>query len=292
MKHSRLLILGSSGQVGQELMNIALSDPKIEAVGRSRSGGPPGFDLTDPSGTEKLVEVLRPRHTILAAAATNVAWCETHPAESLAINVTGTVAVARACERIESTLTFLSTDYVFDGTMAPSSEDDPTNPLNVYGRQKLAAEEAAAAACGQTLVIRTCQVFGRDRRRANFVLRAVDQLRDGGTVDAPTNLFGTPTYAPYLAREVIALTLSAATGVWHVAGASFVSRYELALATARAFGIDPAGIMKSEAQHLSDGVLRPLRSGLSCGRLTAAEMYAPGSLEDALSDLAEAELAA
>jgi dTDP-4-dehydrorhamnose reductase len=274
-------------------MRLALADSSIETIGLARTNpGRSSFDLAEPSATEELIESLRPSHTILAAAATNVAWCETHVVESWAVNVTGTSAVARACKRIESTLTFLSTDYVFDGSSAPSGEEDPTNPLNAYGRQKLAAEEAIAATSDQTLVIRTCQVFGPDPRRANFVLRAVDRLRDGEILQAPTNLYGTPTYAEDLARDVLALTLGGADGIWHIAGDSFVSRFDLASATARAFGLKAARIEGMMADVVSDGVTRPLRSGLRCDRLIAAQRYAPTPLERALSQLADAESAA
>jgi dTDP-4-dehydrorhamnose reductase len=293
MTRARLLVLGSSGQLGRQIMQVALADSSIDTIGLARTNpGRSAFDLAEPSATEALIESVRPSHTILAAAATNVAWCETHVDESWAVNVTGTGAVARACERVESALTFLSTDYVFDGSSAPSGEEDPTNPLNAYGRQKLAAEEIIAATSDRTLVVRTCQVFGRDPRRANFVLRVVDQLRDGEILQAPTNLYGTPTYAEDLARDVLALTLEGAEGIWHVAGDSFVSRFDLATAAARAFGLKAARIEGTMADEVSDGVMRPLRSGLRCDRLIAAKRYAPTPLEAALTQLASAESAA
>lgn len=293
MTSQRLLVLGSSGQLGRQIMRVAAADSSIETIGLARANpGGLSFDLAKPSATEELIESLRPSHTILAAAATNVAWCETHVDESWAVNVTGTNAVARACKRIESTLTFLSTDYVFDGSSAPSGEEDPTNPLNEYGRQKLAGEEAIAATSDRTLIIRTCQVFGRDPRRANFVLRVVDRLRDGEILQAPTNLYGTPTYAEDLARDVLALTLEGAEGIWHVAGDSFVSRFDLASAAATAFGLKAARIERTMADAVSDGVTRPLRSGLRCDRLIAAHRYAPTPLDEALSHLADAESAA
>jgi dTDP-4-dehydrorhamnose reductase len=273
-------------------MKIARDNDTIEAIGVSRSSHETrAFDLSEPDETEAMIESIRPRHTILVAAATNVAWCEHHADEAWELNVGGTVAVARGCNRVGSTLTFLSTDYVFDGSTAPSREGDPTNPLNAYGRQKLAAEVAIMATCDRTLVIRTCQVFGSDPKRTNFVLRVVDQLREGIAVQAPTNLYGTPTYAPDLANYVLGLTLEGEVGIWHVAGDSFVSRYELACAAATAFGIKAAPINGSLTDEVSDGVRRPLRSGLSCERLIASNRYAPTSLDAALSELA-AELAA
>src|SRR6185295_6759642 len=98
--------------------------------------------------------------------------------------------------------TFISSDYVFDGIAGPYREDEATNPINVYGAHKLEAEAITLAADGANLVVRTCQVFGDDPRRTNFVVRVADRLRAGETVEAAGDLFGTPTYAPDLARAL------------------------------------------------------------------------------------------
>lgn len=265
----RVAVLGASGQLGQQLVQHLRGRRDVELLAASRTDAHPElrFDLGAPQTIGDLVRRIRPDHTILAAAATNVAWCEAHPSETHTLNVTAPTVTAEACDRVGSSLTFVSTDYVFDGMAGPSGETDPTHPLNEYGSQKLAAERAVLGAVSTNLVIRTCQVFGPDARRVNYVARVVDGLRGDGVVDAPIDLFGTPTYAPDLASGLIDLTLGQQTGVWHVAGESYLSRYDLAVAVAAAFELDNTHIVGISADQMTDQVKRPRRAGLRNDRM-------------------------
>ncbi|MGZ8527403.1 MAG: SDR family oxidoreductase, partial [Candidatus Limnocylindrales bacterium] len=255
----RVLIIGASGQVGRQLLaELARRHEHLDVVAASRSDPDATLrvELEHPETVERLIVAIRPDHVILAAGATNVVWCQAHPTASRTINVLGTAAAAAAAKNVDATLTFISTDYVFDGTDGPNGEEDATNPINVYGADKLAAETVVLAANPANLVIRTCQVFGADLRRTNFVLRTVDRLRRGETVEAAGDLFGTPTYAPDLARALIQLTLSRRTGIWHVAGERFLSRYELATAAAAAFTCKSGAIVEVSGDQMDDPVNR------------------------------------
>ena len=168
---SRVLVIGAAGQVGRELVAELGRRGTLEVVAASRSDPDPDrqVQLERPETIERLIGAVRPDHVILTAAATDVAWCEDHPDESRVVNVLGTEAAARAAGGVGASFTFISTDYVFDGLSGPYGEDDATNPLNVYGAHKLSAEGAVMAADAANLVVRTCQVFGDDPRRTNFV---------------------------------------------------------------------------------------------------------------------------
>lgn len=288
----RVLVIGATGQVGRELVAELTRRPgPLDIVAAARSHPDPArqVQLERPETIEQLVLAVGPDHVILTAAATNVAWCEEHPDESRAINVLGTDVAALAARRIGASLTFISTDYVFDGTSGPYSEDEPTNPINVYGAHKLDAEAAVMAADSANLVVRTCQVFGDDPRRTNFVVRVADQLHAEQTVEAAGDLFGTPTYAPDLARALAELTLSRASGIWNVAGDTFLSRYELATMVADAFGCGHQSIVEVAADRMQDPVNRPRRAGLRNCRLEAAGVHLTTRLPEALADLAARE---
>ena len=205
-------------------------------------------------------------------------------------NVLGTAAAARAARRVGASLTFVSSDYVFDGADGPYGEDDATHPINVYGAHKLEAEAAVAEAGPTNLVVRTCQVFGPDPRRANFVIRVADALRSERVVEVAGDLFGTPTPVADLARVVIELTLSRERGIWHVAGDTFLSRYELALLVADVFHGEPRLIVEVAADQMNDPVKRPRRAGLRNDRLAIAGLQPPGRLPRALAELAASEL--
>jgi dTDP-4-dehydrorhamnose reductase len=288
----RVLVIGATGQVGRELVaELTRRSGPLDVVAAARSHPDPArqVELERPETIERLVLALEPDHVILAAAATNVAWCELNPDTSRTINVLGTEAAALAARRVGASFTFISTDYVFDGDGGPYLEDAPTNPINAYGAHKLEAEAAVMAADSDNLVVRTCQVFGDDPRRTNFVVRVADRLRRGETIEAAGDLFGTPTYASDLVRALIELTLSCASGIWHVAGDRFLSRYELANMAAAAFGCERGAIVEVAAEHMDDPVNRPRRAGLRNGRLENAGLRLISPLPEALAALAARE---
>lgn len=284
-----VLVIGATGQVGRELvLELEQESRRIDVIGAARSSPHPGlrFELERPESVAKLVSSTRPDFVVLTAAATNVAWCQEHPGASRKVNVAAVEAAAVASREADVKLTFISTDYVFDGISGPYDEDGPTNPINVYGAHKLEAEAAVLGAAGRNLVVRTCQVFGNDPRRANFVLRLADRLKNGEVVEVAGDLFGTPTFAVDLARNLIDLTLGSATGVWHVAGSTFLSRYELACRSASAFGYSPDRITQITSEEMHEQVNRPRRAGLMNRRLADAGIGRLTPLDDALQLLA------
>jgi len=260
----RVAVVGAGGQVGSELMR-QLAAASIDAVGIARQSQDElaRADLLDRGSIERALAAAAPSHVILCAAATNVAWCEANPAASAAINVDGTAAVADVARSLGAHLTFISTDYVFDGADGPYAESAATNPINEYGRQKLAAE-AAVLADPEALVVRTCQVFGPDPKRANFILRVADRLTAGETVEVEDDLFGTPTYVTDLGRSLLALIGSGAAGVWHVSGDRWLSRLELAQLVARTARQTHDSVVPIQARG---DVPRPKRSGLISERV-------------------------
>lgn len=283
----RVLVLGATGQVGGALVERASRDPRVsDVIATSRSDPDPlrRADLRDEAALGRTLVASGPSHVVLAAAATNVAWCEANPEEARVINVDGTANVVEACRRVGASVTFFSTDYVFDGTAGPYPETAKTHPINIYGRHKREAETIVLNGDSDNLVVRTCQVFGRDTRRRNYVLRTADELRAGRVVEAPTDLYGTPTFAPDLVAAVLMLMQARASGVWHVAGDRHLSRFDLARMVATAFGVEGAQLVATTAAA-ADGVDRPRMSGLRTIR-TEVERPRMTPLEDALATLA------
>ena len=284
-----VLVMGATGQVGRELvLELEQESRRVPVVRASRSSPHPAlrFDLERPESIAQLIATTRPAFVVLTAAATNVAWCELHPEASRTVNIDAVAAASAASREAGVKLTFISTDYVFDGIRGPYDEDGPTNPINVYGAHKLEAEAAVLGADDRNLVVRTCQVFGNDPRRANFVLRLADRLKNGEAVEVAGDLFGTPTFAPDLARNLVDLTLGSAAGVWHVAGSTFLSRYELACRSASAFGYSTDRIIKITSEEMHEQVNRPRCAGLTTRRPPAAGIGRHTPLDEALQLLA------
>jgi dTDP-4-dehydrorhamnose reductase len=280
----RLLVIGEGGQVGQAVVAGARVRG-IDVIGTSRRAVDPDLrlDLLDPASIRRVIRAASPTHVVLAAAATSVVDCERDPVGTSRVNVDGALVVADTAREVAARLVFVSSDYLFDGEAGPYDETAQPRPINAYGRQKLVVEEGVSG-MPDAAIVRTCQVFGPDPRRANYVLRVADDLLAGRRVRAATDLFGTPTFVADLVASVLDLATGQAQGVWHVAGSEFVSRYALARLTAVAANVDPHLVDGVPFAEIADEVPRPRRAGLVSRRLHDPPFVAT-PLREALSSL-------
>jgi dTDP-4-dehydrorhamnose reductase len=156
----------------------------------------------------------RPGAVVQCAAFTAVDAAETEYARALAVNATGAGHVARACHEIGAWFVYPSTDYVFDGRgRRPYAPGDPTDPVNAYGRSKREGERAAEAA-ERHLVVRTSWLYGAGG--PNFVETMLRLAAERDRVQVVDDQIGRPTSATTLARAIVGLLASGATGTVHV----------------------------------------------------------------------------
>jgi dTDP-4-dehydrorhamnose reductase len=197
----RILVTGAGGQVG-----TALRDRLPGATFLERAD----LDVADPAAVRA---VIRADDVVIhTAAMTDVDGCERDPAAAFAVNAAGAANVAAVGARV----ILLSTDYVFDGRAERDyAEDDPTGPLNAYGRSKLEAERWVLLRPAN-LVVRTSWVYGRGR---NFIRSIVAAERAGRPLRVVADQRGRPTWADDLARALIHLIDRGAAGIVHVTGA-------------------------------------------------------------------------
>jgi dTDP-4-dehydrorhamnose reductase len=194
----RIAVTGSKGQVATSLLERAGDRAEIIALGR------PAFDLTDRGAVIAGLEAARPDVIVNAAAYTAVDKAEAEEAFALRVNGEGAGHVAEAAKRLGVPLLHLSTDYVFDGALErPYREDDPTGPTGAYGRSKLAGEKAVAAACENSVILRTAWVYSPFG--VNFVrtMLRLNETRDEVGVVADQR--GNPTSALDIADALIAI---------------------------------------------------------------------------------------
>ncbi len=258
------LIIGASGQVGEHLFQYAMTSG-LEAIGTYYSFPVPGLYPLDLRQTEEvnfLLRRVRPAVVYVPASLTHVDYCESHPEESYAINVRGICNLVQATRSLGAKLVYFSSDYIFDGKAGPYREEDPANPLSVYGQHKLLAEHYIALHAENYLIIRTTWVYGWERQGKNFVLRLIRNLREGKEVKVPVDQVGSPTYGPNLAQAVLELVQREVVGVYNVAGPERVNRYAFACASARAFGLDSQRIKGLPTEELGQKARRPLNGGL------------------------------
>jgi dTDP-4-dehydrorhamnose reductase len=227
----RVLITGAGGQLGRELVAAFDTDGHHEVVGLDRAA----LDVADRDAVLSAVTSLRPDAVIHPAAWTAVDACEADPQRAFAVNTLGTRHVADGARRVGATVTYVSTDYVFDGTKpTPYLEWDDPAPRSVYGRSKLGGERELDP--GSTIV-RTSWVCGR--HGANMVKTVLRLAAERPTLAFVDDQRGHPTFADDLAGMIKRLVVERRPGLFHVTNQGAVSWYEFARAVLAAAGDDP-----------------------------------------------------
>lgn len=276
----------------------------VAAIGR---GAPPPLkrgdralrvDLEVAGSATRLFESVEPHLVVHAAALSALGACESDPARARRLNVDATRELAVAAARSGAWLALLSTDQVFDGEPKGAAfggyvEGDATAPVNVYGRTKLEAEAALAAAGGETLAIRTSLVVGRSPGAALRAGRsaAFDSIRlaePGATLRLFADEVRTPVSAIDLARVIDAAALARTTGLVHVGGPERVDRLELARRIAARLGRDrgPQALELLAARRADAGHPRPRDVSLCADRLVELGLPRPRPLAESLAELA------
>jgi dTDP-4-dehydrorhamnose reductase len=206
-------VTGAGGMLGRDVVR-AVRGHDVVALGHAE------LDITDASAVADVLadaRVGRGDVIVNCAAWTDVDGAEADPAGAHAVNALGAGNVARAAAAAGARLVHVSTDYVFDGEQrTPYVESDPTGPRSVYGRTKLAGEEAVVAAGGHHAIARSSWLFGAGGR--NFVATMLALAEERDEVRVVTDQVGCPTYTGHLAEALLDLAASGAQGIFHVAG--------------------------------------------------------------------------
>ncbi len=227
----KIVILGASGLLGTYLDRVHKND---HCLGTCFSRNAPGLhrlDLTDRSSTAGLIQDFKPDIVYLPAAITTPSLCQSDPDLARAVNAKPAAFLSELSLETGFRLVFLSSDLVFDGKKGNYLEDDPANPLSIYGRTKVEAEKAVLAGIergADCLVVRTSLIIGQDRFgwTGNLAwMRGV--IEKGEKIPLFTDEFRNPSGASELARGLALLAHGAAPGLYHLAGPERMSRFEL-----------------------------------------------------------------
>jgi dTDP-4-dehydrorhamnose reductase len=275
----KVLLFGANGQVGWRLRRslAALGDVVALEAGSTDHCG----DLRQPAGIQATLHAVQPQLVVNAAAYTAVDRAESDAQSAFAVNATACAVLAEETRKLGAWLVHYSTDYVYDGSgERPWVESDPTEPLSVYGKSKLAGDQAVVAGNPRHLIFRTSWVY--DSRGQNFlksILRAAG-LRDELTVVA--DQWGAPTHASVVA-EVTALVLQkvlaspqpeSLAGIYHLAAGGVTNWHayaslavEEALARGMPLRVTPARIRPTTTADYPAVAPRPRNSRLATDRL-------------------------
>jgi dTDP-4-dehydrorhamnose reductase len=292
MTKSDVLVFGGSGQVGWELRH------RISRLGQIGQVESPRVDFSDPDAIRKAVREVRPAFIVNAAAYTAVDKAEAEPELAAAINAIAPGILAEEARRFGSILIHYSTDYVFDGTKpAPYFETDAPNPLNVYGRTKLAGDQAIQSVGGDYLILRTSWVYGP--RGTNFLLTMLRLAAERTELRIVDDQLGAPTSSASIARatlEILAPMLSSPqhglrglSGIYNLTntGATTWFRFAKAIFTAQsAVSAAPIpNLVPIKTSEFPRPARRPANSRLSCQCLEETFDVRMQTWQDALSDV-------
>jgi dTDP-4-dehydrorhamnose reductase len=267
----RVLITGSNGLLGQKLAELLLcgSDYDLMLTSVESSSIIEGddiqyrqLDITNRSDVRRVVDDFHPDVIVNTAAITNVDQCETERQLAWNVNVIGVENLVIAAKFVGAKVIQFSTDYIFDGKAGPYDEEARPNPMSYYGRTKLASENVLRTHEIPFAIIRTMVLYGvAPMVKLNFALWLVHELERGKPVRVVDDQYGNPTLADDLAYGVLKIIVLDRRGVYNIAGADYVSRYEFALALAKQFGIDKKLITPIKTAILKQPAPRPMRSG-------------------------------
>lgn len=235
---STILVTGANGQVGWELRRTLLP------LGRVVPGTRPELDLASPDAIRRCVRDVRPDLIVNAGAYTAVDRAESEREIAHAVNGVAPGILAEEARARGIPLVHYSTDYVFDGSRSgPYDEDDAPNPLNVYGRTKLAGEAAIRQVGARHLILRTSWVYGA--RGKNFLLTIRRLARERDTLSVVADQIGAPTWSRAIAEATAQIlaqrwinapadAFDTIGGTYHLSAAGTTSWYDFARAIVRA----------------------------------------------------------
>ncbi|MBC2778006.1 dTDP-4-dehydrorhamnose reductase [Parasphingopyxis marina] len=256
----KILLLGAAGQIGHALTATMPEGCDLLALDRN------ALDITDTAALTALIASEQAQAAINAAAYTDVDAAEAHEEEAFGINAEAPRAIAAACARSGTRLVHISTDYVFDGTATtPYRPDARPAPLGVYGRSKLAGEQAVQE-YPDALLIRSAWVY--DAHGRNFLDTMLRLMTERNEIRVVADQTGTPTHAKSLARAIWALLDAEARGIHHFTDAGKTSWHGFAKAIeakARELGLlDGCTVTPTTAADYGAPAPRPAFSVLDC----------------------------
>lgn len=286
----KILLTGAHGQLGQHLL------PALSALGTvvtsARGGGERPCDLTDPAALSTMLDDIAPQVIVNPAAWTAVDDAEDHPEYADALNRRLPEALAAWAKDHDALLVHYSTDYVFDGQPGrPWLERDETSPVSVYGRTKLAGEDAIKVSGARALILRTAWLYSSCS--GNFLSAILRRAKRGEALRVVHDQIGSPTWAGSLAEATANLLARSVqvndARVYHAADRGQMSWHEfasLAVDLAAEFGVINASVPVEpiDSSQWPQKARRPAWSVLDCSELEAACETTMPMIEQSLSN--------
>jgi len=265
----RLLITGASGQLGNSVLNQLFGKYDLlstDIIHTNRSDVP--FAILDISNFAKIKNILsefNPDVIINLAAYTDVDGCELNPNKAYLLN---SKSVEMLSDNFNGQIIQISTDYVFDGISGPYTENDDTNPINIYGKTKLQAENVLDHSDNDWCILRTNVLFDYYKgTEASFIKWVIDSLKSNKSINVVDDQWNNPTWTLNLAEIIELIIKNNVKGLYNYGGADYLNRFEFAQIIADIFNLDKTLISPIKTQSLNQTAKRPLKGGLKIEKI-------------------------
>jgi len=277
----KILVTGAEGMLGKAVVNhfASANAPFSEVVGIDLADG----DLTQTDVVDSLFLAHQPDWVVHCAAWTDVDGAESHQEKAMLVNRDATGNLVQACQKNGCGLTYLSTDYVFNGqgTAEGYSEDESRDPVNYYGLTKAGGEEFVEQMTEPWQIVRISWLFGDGPINFPRTIRRLLTERD--TLKVVDDQRGCPTYTEDLARVLAFLVSGAHRGIFHATNSGVCTWFDLAREVARALGADPERISPCPSSEYPTPTVRPSCSVLRSSALEKIGCPERPSWQDALN---------
>lgn len=217
----KVLVVGAKGMLGKELCRVFGNCHDIVAWDIEE------IDITDRDQTLAAIASERPNVIVNSAVFVDLEGCESDPDKAWRVNAMGAQNLALAAQQCDGSLVYISSDYIFDGKSNINYDEvSQPNPLNQYGRSKLAGEKLSQQACARTFIVRTAWLFGHAPN--NYVERVITAANEHGVVRMTADQIESPTYSRHLADAILVLVNTSAYGCYHVTSLGACTRADFA----------------------------------------------------------------
>ena len=261
----RVLIIGGSGLLGSAL--VSLFPSAYFTFNRTEMNVPNSFklDISEQGALELLLEKVRPETVIVTAAMTDVDKCELNPEMAYRINALPFFTIAKYLSRVGGRIIQVSTDYVFSGEAGGYREYDRRDPINVYGKSKVEAEDIIINSSVDCAIIRTSGIFGVNESsgKVNFFLWVYKSLLSGKEILVVKDQYYSPTLNTYLAEAIAEVYNKNIDGIIHFSSANKISRYDFSLLISHEFTLKSDLIRSVPMTEMKWTAKRPRDSSLS-----------------------------
>ena len=287
----RLLITGASGLYGSKLASLASSKGFEVYSGYNKDlptyGTPIQFDVSKKDRVVKTFKQIKPEIVVHAATLTDVDRCEIDKKLAWKINVEGTRYIAEETKKTGSFLLYISTDYVFNGNKGAYVENSEPDPINYYGFTKLKAEEYIKTLLEKYCIARTSVIFGSvpATGKVNFALWILNKLKRNEKINVITDQWNSPTLNTNLAEMTLEIIKHNLIGVFHLSGATRISRYDFSILLSQIFSFETNLINPITSKELTMIAKRPKDSSLNISKAKRLLKNKPLQIHSALKTL-------